>query len=171
MTGHVFMKSKVTHESDRRTVLIVEDSPFILRAMTSALESMEYEIKSTNAPDVALSMYHNDPRPDLMILDHHLGVGMMTGLDMLAHMDHEVPIIMHTSDMRIKDKAVKLGVEFVPKSNGLNGLMDMVRVIMISDSQKQSTKQCYACDEQVNWLAPDGRCYRCTRSTIEEIQG
>ena len=33
------------------------------------------------------------------------------------------------------------------------------------------TKHCYQCDAQVNWLAPDSRCYRCTRMTAEEITG
>lgn len=31
--------------------------------------------------------------------------------------------------------------------------------------------QCYNCYEEVNWLAPDSRCGKCTHMTPEEIQG
>jgi hypothetical protein len=34
-----------------------------------------------------------------------------------------------------------------------------------------STWVCYQCEKEVNWLAPDGRCGKCTRHTPEEIQG
>lgn len=30
---------------------------------------------------------------------------------------------------------------------------------------------CYQCEKEANWLAPDGRCGKCTRHTTEEIQG
>jgi Zn finger protein HypA/HybF involved in hydrogenase expression len=30
---------------------------------------------------------------------------------------------------------------------------------------------CYECDAEVKWLAPDGRCSKCTRMTVNEIVG
>ena len=30
---------------------------------------------------------------------------------------------------------------------------------------------CYECDTLVHWLAPDGRCQKCTRYTNEEVRG
>lgn len=30
---------------------------------------------------------------------------------------------------------------------------------------------CYQCDQEVLWLAPDGRCACCTRCTPEELLG
>ena len=30
--------------------------------------------------------------------------------------------------------------------------------------------RCYQCDAIVGWLAPDGRCLRCTRCTPEDVQ-
>lgn len=171
MTGRVIIKPESADSDVKRTVLIVEDSPFILRAMTGAFESMGFTVKNTNAPDVALSLYHNDPRPDLMILDHHLGAGMMTGLDMLEHLDHKVPIIMHSSDENIRAEAKQRGAGFVPKRKGLSGLVEMIQTILASDSHGQFSVRCYGCNEKVTWLAPDGRCKSCTRLTIEEIQG
>jgi len=171
MTGRVIMKSETTHGDVKQTVLIVEDSPFILRAMSGALESMGYDIKTSHAPDVALSLYHNEPRPDLMILDHHLGKGMMTGLDMLEHLDHQVPIIMHSSDESVRSEAKQRGVDFVAKNKGLSGLVEMIQMVMTSNGLNASTNKCYGCDVEVDRLAPDGRCKRCTRLTVEEIQG
>jgi hypothetical protein len=30
---------------------------------------------------------------------------------------------------------------------------------------------CYQCDAEVDWLAPDSRCKKCTRLTVEEVKG
>ena len=30
---------------------------------------------------------------------------------------------------------------------------------------------CYECEEEVKWLADDGRCKDCTRLTPEEVEG
>lgn len=32
-------------------------------------------------------------------------------------------------------------------------------------------KTCYACGRTVSWLAPDGRCGRCTNMVPEEVTG
>lgn len=32
-------------------------------------------------------------------------------------------------------------------------------------------KYCYQCYASVNWLAPDGRCAKCTRMTPDEVGG
>jgi hypothetical protein len=32
-------------------------------------------------------------------------------------------------------------------------------------------KECYQCENEVEWLAPDGRCGNCTGWTPEEIRG
>jgi hypothetical protein len=32
-------------------------------------------------------------------------------------------------------------------------------------------KTCYQCEGRVSWLAPDGRCKKCTRMTAEEVRG
>ena len=32
-------------------------------------------------------------------------------------------------------------------------------------------KRCYECDAEVHWLAPDGRCAKCTRYTPDQVEG
>lgn len=32
-------------------------------------------------------------------------------------------------------------------------------------------KRCYECDAEVHWLAPDGRCAKCTRYTPDQVIG
>lgn len=32
-------------------------------------------------------------------------------------------------------------------------------------------KNCYQCDRETAWLAPDSRCTDCTRMTPEEVRG
>lgn len=33
------------------------------------------------------------------------------------------------------------------------------------------TRRCYQCDKEALWLAPDGRCSACTRTTPDELKG
>lgn len=34
-----------------------------------------------------------------------------------------------------------------------------------------SKPTCYQCDEQCNYLFADGRCYKCTRLSVDEVHG
>lgn len=117
-----------------KTILIVEDSPFISRTISAALEIDGFVTHVVAAPDVALSLYHNDPRPDLMILDNHLGEGMMSGLEMLDHLDQKIPVIMHCTNEYVRDDALSKGVEFVPKSAGVAGLMKKIQQLFSRSS-------------------------------------
>ncbi len=36
---------------------------------------------------------------------------------------------------------------------------------------KWVVRLCYECDTPVHWLAPDGRCAKCTRCTPEQVKG
>lgn len=134
MSGQVFESEQQPGGLPMKTILIVEDSPFISRTISAALEIDGHVTHVVTTPDVALSLYHNHPRPDLMILDNHLGDGMMPGLEILDHLDHKVPVIMHCTNEYVREDAVTKGVEFVPKSAGVAGLMSKIQQIFSKSS-------------------------------------
>lgn len=39
------------------------------------------------------------------------------------------------------------------------------------NGNKEELKECYQCEKEVYWLAPDSRCGNCTRYTPEQIRG
>src|SRR5262249_14231384 len=65
------------------TVLLVEDNPDSLRALTMSLSLMGYEVRPANSLQTALAAVENG-RYDLILSDLELGDG--TGLDLLRSM-------------------------------------------------------------------------------------
>lgn len=61
-------------------------------------------------------------------------------------------------------KIVVYGERFWPDKGGQ-------RVRYVPAERLTPLKFCYQCDAAVVWLAPDGRCGKCTRLTLEEIAG
>ncbi len=113
-------------------ILIVEDSDIVTHSISSSLHNLGFTSCVATTPDVALSLYHNDPRPELMILDNHLGFGVITGMDILGYLDNKVPVVMHSTDDALRIAAAQRGVEFVSKTEGINGLMEKIKTMVKS---------------------------------------
>ncbi len=111
-------------------ILIVEDSKIISRSISSSLHDLGFTSCVATTPDVALTLYHSEPRPELMILDNNLGPGLITGMDMLDYIDYKIPVVIHSTDDALRIPAVQRGVEFVSKTEGINGLMGKIKTMV-----------------------------------------
>lgn len=103
-------------------VLIVEDDPALLLAMTKALRAAGYHVEGAKAGDKGLEMALADP-PDCVLLDVMLPG--MNGYEVLAELrrhDPDLPVVMITAKGEEQDKVrgLELGAdEYVVKPVGL----------------------------------------------------
>lgn len=63
------------------------------------------------------------------------------------------------NDMTVRVNGATYSVEY---------LADIAHALRLAPIRKQT---CYQCDQDVTWLAPDGRCASCTRTTPAEVTG
>lgn len=118
--------------SSPRRILIVDDEPSILRAMTPLLRSRGYDVSSVMTGSGALAETATDP-PDLLILD--LGLPDVDGLEICRRIRERsnVPIIVLSARGAEKDKvaALDLGADdYVTKPFGPDELLARVRACL-----------------------------------------
>lgn len=113
-------------------LLIVDDEPQIVRALTPALAAAGYEVVSAAAGEAALSQLAGEPQ-DVVILD--LGLPDIDGKDVIQRVREwsDVPIIVLSARDLESEKiaALDLGADdFVNKPVGVGELLARIRAVM-----------------------------------------
>ncbi len=111
-------------------VLVVDDDPDILEALSEILEAEGFEIRRARNGKEALDRLEPDP-PQLILLD--LMMPVMDGWEFAQRMRQRpsvagIPIIVLSADRNVGSKAADIGaVGHLAKPFELNDLLDMVR--------------------------------------------
>jgi two-component system KDP operon response regulator KdpE len=110
-------------------VLVVDDEPQILRALTIILGARNYEVDTAGCGRQALDLAARRP-PDLIVLD--LGLPDMTGIDVIHGLRGwtTVPIIVLSGRSGSEDKVAALDAgadDYVTKPFGMDELLARVR--------------------------------------------
>lgn len=111
-----------------KRVLVVEDDPDILMAVTDAMEEEGYEVSAALDISVAEALLR-DGMPEIAIIDHGLPDG--TGDELAARMSEvgETIIIMYTAQAarEIVELSISSGaVDYVLKGTGIDELISRV---------------------------------------------
>lgn len=113
------------------TVLVVDDDPDILEALSEILEAEGFEIRRARNGKEALERLEPDA-PQLILLD--LMMPVMDGWEFAQRMRQRppeiarIPIIVLSADRNVGSKAADLGaVGHLAKPFELNDLLDLVR--------------------------------------------
>ncbi len=99
--------------SQRRRILVIDDSEIMLERIKSALESEGYEVMTTTHV-VGNARYL--PTCDLVIIDYHMpglnGAAVLDSLRALTStMKHACPLFVYTSDEKIAAAHAQLGFD------------------------------------------------------------
>jgi two-component system KDP operon response regulator KdpE len=119
-----------------KTVLIVDDDPFIVKLISLNLEARDYSVLTAGDGKAGLiSALKNDP--DLILLDVMMPI--MNGLEMLKELrqvsDIPVIIVSANGNQDIVDEARELGIEcFISKPFKVEGLIETMDIILSIDS-------------------------------------
>jgi CheY-like chemotaxis protein len=112
-------------------VLVVDDDPDILEALSEILEAEGFEIRRARNGKEALERLSPEP-PQLILLD--LMMPVMDGwefaqrLRQLPESVSHIPIIVLSADRNVSNKATGIGAAgYLAKPFELNDLLDMVR--------------------------------------------
>jgi CheY-like chemotaxis protein len=111
-------------------VLVVDDDPDILEALSEILEAEGFEIRRARNGKEALERLEPDP-PQLILLD--LMMPVMDGWEFAQRMRQKpnvanIPLIVLSADRNVGSKATDIGaVGHLAKPFELNDLLDMVR--------------------------------------------
>lgn len=133
------VRSTLHTDMDRKKILVVDDSPIILKTISMKLKSHGYDVLTAADGATAVSTARRE-RPDLILLDisfppdvaHGGGVAWDGFLIMgwLRRMDEakDIPIIIITGDQQLKDKSLASGaVGFFHKPIDNDELISMIR--------------------------------------------
>jgi two-component system, chemotaxis family, chemotaxis protein CheY len=131
MSQGSLLSSVTATASDRNAlVLVVDDDPDILEALSEILEAEGFEVRRAKNGLEALERL-GPTAPDLVLLD--LMMPVMDGWEFAQKMRQKdeygrVPIIVLSADRNVGNKAKEIGaVGHLAKPFELNDLLDMVR--------------------------------------------
>ncbi len=116
--------------SGSNVVLVVDDDPDILEALSEILEAEGFEIRRARNGKEALERLEPDP-PNLILLD--LMMPVMDGWEFAQRMRQRprvssIPIIVLSADRNVGNKAAEIGaMGHLAKPFELNDLLEMVR--------------------------------------------
>ena len=119
-----------SQHSGSNVVLVVDDDPDILEALSEILEAEGFEIRRARNGKEALERLEPDP-PQLILLD--LMMPVMDGWEFAQRLKQRprvssIPIIVLSADRNVSNKAAEIGaVGHLAKPFELNDLLDMVR--------------------------------------------
>jgi two-component system KDP operon response regulator KdpE len=129
--------------TDQRTLLVVEDEPRLLRALTINLHARRYRVHPAATAQAALDLAALHP-PDLVILD--LGLPDLDGVDLIKGLRgwSTTPILVLSgrSDSADKVEALDAGADdYVTKPFGMDELLARLRALSrrSSPSEDQPT--------------------------------
>jgi two-component system, OmpR family, KDP operon response regulator KdpE len=117
---------------ENRRILVVDDEPQILRALSRSLSSEGYEIRVASDGDEALTVF-NDWAPDLVITD--LVMPKMDGLELCERLRAVSPIpiiaLAASGEGHIKVEALDLGADdYITKPFSMDELRARARAAM-----------------------------------------
>jgi two-component system, chemotaxis family, chemotaxis protein CheY len=129
-------------------ILVVDDDPDIIEALSEILEAEGFEIRRARNGKEALERLEPDP-PQLILLD--LMMPVMDGWEFAQRMRQRptfsgIPIIVLSADRNVGSKALDIGaVGHLAKPFELNDLLEMVRRALkgsppTSSAPKESTR-------------------------------
>lgn len=119
-----------SQHSGSNVVLVVDDDPDILEALSEILEAEGFEIRRARNGKEALERLEPNP-PQLILLD--LMMPVMDGWEFAQKMKQRpsvagIPIIVLSADRNVGNKAAEIGaVGHLAKPFELNDLLEMVR--------------------------------------------
>ncbi len=113
-------------------ILVVDDEPQILRALSTNLRGAGYEVQQAATGGEALAMLSAHP-PDAMVLD--LILPDMSGIDVCRHVrehsDMPIVVLSAVGEERTKVDALDAGADdYVTKPFGLNELTARLRAVL-----------------------------------------
>ena len=119
-------------EQARASILIVDDEPEILRAVSAGLRSQGYTVRAASQGEEALALAAQSP-PDLVILD--LMMPGMNGLEVCRRLREwtEVPILVLSARAQERQKvaALDLGADdYLTKPFGMDELTARIRAAL-----------------------------------------
>jgi CheY-like chemotaxis protein len=126
------------------SILVVDDDPDILEALSEILESEGFAIKQARNGQEALELLKRG-RTDLILLD--LMMPVMDGWEFAGQMRHQpdwaqIPIIVLSADRNVSAKARDLNaLGYLAKPFELNDLLKLVQSLLLGsnrDGQKPS---------------------------------
>ena len=112
-----------------RVILVVDDDPDILEALTEILAGEGFEVLAARHGEEALAHFSSGP-PDLVLLD--LMMPVMDGWEFASRMRKnpdwaDVPILVLSADRNVGVKAKEIGaIGYLPKPFELSALLDLV---------------------------------------------
>jgi two-component system, chemotaxis family, chemotaxis protein CheY len=136
------LASSISHGSGSTVILVVDDDPDILEALSEILEAEGFEIRRARNGKEALDRLEPDP-PQLILLD--LMMPVMDGWEFAQRMRQRpsvssIPLIVLSADRNVGSKAVDIGaVGHLAKPFELNDLLDMVRRALSPSSKTLSS--------------------------------
>jgi FixJ family two-component response regulator len=120
-------------------VALVDDDPFVLRALQRALVAYGYRVKTFSSPEQFLA--ESDAREtSCAVIDIQLGCGR-SGLDLgddISRSMHATPIVFMTAsnDPALRERAMKIGcVEFLEKPFLTSRLIAAIMKLEAPDTQ------------------------------------
>jgi two-component system chemotaxis response regulator CheY len=122
----------------QRSILIVDDDPDILEALSEILEAEGYGVRRARNGSEALQRLDEDAAPHLILLD--LMMPVMDGWEFARRMREReatraVPIIVLSADRSVSVKAGELGARaHLAKPFDLADLLEAVRATFRSDA-------------------------------------
>jgi DNA-binding NtrC family response regulator len=106
-------------------ILVVDDEPFVCKALRKFLERKGFEVEVAHGCDEAVESY-NTERPDMVLLDVRMpGKDGLETLRELRALDPKAVVIMLTAiqDMELAKRALTEGaLEYINKSVNLDAL-------------------------------------------------
>ncbi|MFK5892421.1 MAG: response regulator [Pseudomonadota bacterium] len=115
----------------KKRILILDDCKIAKRAIQYYLIESGYQVECTDTVERAVIIYHNDPRPDLLVLDNDLGSGEINGVEVLNILDKKIPIIMHSGNESIRQRAFDYGaIDFISKNKSIEALITSIDTIL-----------------------------------------
>lgn len=112
-----------------RKVLIVEDDPDIIMAVTQAMEAEGYEVAAAVDLSIAETLIKKGA-PDIAIIDYQLPDGTGDQLARKLKATGDTPVIMYSARAQrsIVLKSIESGaVDYVLKGSGLSQLVERVK--------------------------------------------
>lgn len=114
----------------QKSILVVEDDPNILSALSTFLESEGYRVLIALNGSIALELLKKDKVPNLVLLDMMMPVmnGWQFALEFVARFDHLCPIVVMTAAADAQKRAEEISaIGWIEKPFDLDRLLALIK--------------------------------------------
>ena len=118
----------------KQVIVVIDNDPLVLTAMTSLLSEWGYVVYSGAAEDALEGIEGIETQPDLILADYHLhqtnGVDLVAGL--LVQKQWQVPCIINSADSseEVREHTINAGYSFIGKPLKALALKRLMRRLM-----------------------------------------